>query len=184
MNLDKIALLLVDIQNDYFPGGKMELEGSVEASFAAKRTLDHFRRLRKPVVHIQHVSTRPGATFFLPGTPGVEIHENVRPAEGEPVFQKSFPNSFRETPLLNYLREQGAERLVICGMMTHMCIDATTRAAFDFGFECAVVGEACATRQLALGEEVVPAKHVHLAFLAALGAVYAKLVTAADVAAE
>ena len=69
----KTALVLVDIQNDYFPGGTMELEGSAEASLRAKELLSHFRQARLPLIHIQHVSTRPGATFFLPDTDGVKI---------------------------------------------------------------------------------------------------------------
>ena len=127
---------------------------------------------------------RPGATFFIPDTAGAEIHPLVAPAPGEAVVTKHFPNSFRETELLSLLRRQGVERLVIGGMMTHMCVDATVRAAFDFGFACTVIADACATRQLSYDGAEVPAPHVHAAFLAALAAVYAKVSTAAAVKAE
>jgi len=93
------ALLIIDIQNDYFPGGRMELVGSVAASLRARALLEAFRARGLPVIHVQHVSTRPGATFFLPDTDGVRIHENVRPAPGETVPTKHFPNAFRETAL-------------------------------------------------------------------------------------
>ena len=136
----KTALILVDLQNDYFPAGKMELVGSVEASQRAARLLAFFREAHLPLVHIQHVSTRPTATFFLPDTVGVKTHANVQPLEGETVYQKHFPNSFRETPLLAHLQREQIERVVIAGMMTHMCVDATVRAAFDFGFQCLVGG--------------------------------------------
>ena len=63
-------------------------------------------------------------------------------------------------------------------MMTHMCVEATTRAAFDLGFQCTVVHNACATRPLTFGTDTVPARQVQAAFLAALGAVYAKIVSA------
>ena len=169
------ALLLIDIQNDYFPGGAMELEGAVDAAAQARRLLDRFRTMGLPIVHIQHVSMRPGASFFLPDTQGVELNAVVTPLAGEPVFEKHFPNSFRETPLLEHLRTRGVERLVLCGMMTHMCMDATTRAAFDFGFSCIVAEDACATRSLAWKGEMLPARQVHGAFLAALGTVYAKV---------
>ncbi|CAG0936043.1 nicotinamidase/pyrazinamidase [Thermoflexales bacterium] len=169
------ALVIVDIQNDYFPDGKLPLVGSVEASQQAARLLDHFRRAQWPIIHIQHIAVRPGATFFLPGTPGADFHVDVRPLPGEPIVQKNFPNSFRETPLLDVLREKQVNRLVICGMQTNMCIDATTRAAADYGFECLVAADACAARNLAFDGHAVPAEQVHHAFLAALNGSYAKV---------
>ena len=178
------ALIIIDIQNDYFLGGKMELEGSPEASVQAARLLEGFRTKGLPLVHIQHVSDRPGASFFLPGTEGVDIHVNVAPRAGETVLQKNFPNSFRGTRLLEHLRGLGADHLVVAGMMTHMCVDATTRAAFDLGFSCSLAHDACATRALAFGGHRVPAVQVHTAFMAALGGVYAKVQNAAVIAAE
>lgn len=171
------ALLLIDIQNDYFPGGRMPLEGSLEASERAREILAVFREKDMPVVHIQHVSTRPGATFFLPDTEGVKIHKNVQPLFSEQTVQKHYPNSLRDTSLLEYLKGNQITRLVVGGMMTHMCVDATVRAAFDCGFECTVLHDACATRDLAFENDLVPARHVHGAFLAALGAVYAKVLS-------
>ena len=174
------VLLLIDIQNDYFPGGNMEVEGSVQASVLAKELLAIFRKKNLPVIHIQHFSVRHGATFLVPGTRGADIQENVAPKEGEPIIQKNYPNSFRNTPLLDYLRGLGVRRLVIAGMMTHMCVDATTRAAFDHGFECTLVSDACATRRLSFGGKSIPADHVHTAFLAALHGIYATVVSTED----
>jgi nicotinamidase-related amidase len=174
------ALILIDIQNDYFPGGKMELEGSIKASFCAKRLLSFFRGKKLPLIHIQHINIRPGSTFFLPETDGIEIHENVKPLPGETVVQKNFPNSFRNTSLLEHLKKEGIKHVVIMGMMTHMCVDATTRAAFDHGFQCTVIADACATRSLSFGDKVIPTAHVHGAFLAALNSVYAKVVNTED----
>jgi nicotinamidase-related amidase len=180
----KPALILIDIQNDYFPGGKMELEGSPEASLQAVKLLEAYRAKGLPLVHIQHVSNRPGATFFVPGTEGVNIHANVAPHEGETVLQKNFPNSFRGTKLLEHLRSLGVDHLVIAGMMTHMCVDATTRAAFDLGFSCGLAHDACATRALVFGEQRVPAAQVHAAFVAALAGLYAKVQSASEIAAQ
>lgn len=171
----KTALLLIDIQNDYFPGGAMELEESQAAAEKAGRLLGAFRDQGLPVIHVQHIADRPGATFFLPGTPGVEIHDRVRPSHGEKVITKHLPNSFRDTPLLGTLQKSGIDHLVICGMMTHMCVDATVRAAFDLGFACSLVHNACATKTLTYNDTTVPAGQVHAAFLAALGAVYARI---------
>lgn len=176
------ALVVIDIQNDYFPGGAMEVEGSVEASAKTRGLLERFRAKKLPIFHVRHFSVRPGATFLLPDTPGSEIHDVVAPLPGEPVIIKNFPNSFRETDLLARLQKGGITDLVIAGMMSQMCIDATTRAAFDLGFSCTVVHDACAARKVAFAGAVVPAAQVHAAFMAALGAVYARVVSAAEAA--
>lgn len=171
----KTALLLVDIQNDYFLGGKMELVGMEEGSTKAKELLDLFRKNNLPTFHIQHVASDKGAGFFLPDTEGAEIHENVKPLATDLVIQKHFPNSFRDTDLLEKLKSFHVTALVICGAMSHMCIDATTRAAADYGFRCTVIHDACATRDLQFGDILVPAEQVHASFMSALGFAYAKV---------
>ena len=177
----KQALLLIDIQNDYFPGGAMELVGSVAAAAKAGQLLHAFRENGIPVLHVQHISARPGAAFFLPGTPGAQIHQSVAPRPDEPVFQKKHPNCFRNTPLLGYLRERHISQLTIAGMMTHMCIDTTTRAAADLGLSCILAGDACATRNLSYGGVRVSAENVHAAFLAALNGLFAAVRTADEI---
>jgi nicotinamidase-related amidase len=179
-----VALLLIDIQNDYFPGGKMELQGSEAASQVAGRLLACFREHHLPTVHIQHLSIRPGATFFIPDTAGAEIHSAVKPLKGETVIQKHFPNAFRETALLSHLQGLGIRKLVIAGMMTHLCVDGTVRAATDHGFECRIIQDACATRDLKFNDRVVSAADVHLAFLAALNGTYGRVMTAEAVIAD
>ena len=164
----KTALLLIDIQKDYFEGGKNPLTGSLDASLHAKELLTYFRANKLPVIYIQHVANREGATFFIPGTEGVEIHDNVKPLADEKVFVKHSPNSFRETGLGNYLVANGINDLVICGMMTHMCVDATVRAAKDLGYDCTVIKDACATKSLQIKSRTVKAEEVQTAFLAAL----------------
>jgi len=171
------ALILVDIQNDYFPGGRMELVGMEEAGAKAKELLMQFRENRRPTFHIQHIAERKGATFFLPNTEGAEIHEVIKPFPKELVIQKHYPNSFRETPLLQELNEAQVKRVVICGAMSHMCIDATTRAAADFGFECMIVHDACATRNLEFAGKTIHAEQVHGSFMAALAGIYARVVS-------
>jgi nicotinamidase-related amidase len=169
------ALLLIDIQNDYFPGGAMELVGSLEAGAQAGKLLQAFREKALPVIHLQHISSRPGASFFLPQTNGVEIHGRVAPHQHEIVIQKNFPNSFRGTRLLDYLQEQDIRQLVIGGMMTHMCIDSTIRAAADLEFECFLAGDACATKALSFSGVTLPAESVQAAFLASLNGLFAKV---------
>lgn len=175
------ALILIDIQNDYFPGGRMELAGCDEAGEAAKRVLTAFRARKLPLFHIQHLSTHPGATFFIPETEGARTHASVAPKPGEKVFIKHYPNSFRETGLLAELRAAGITQLVLAGMMTHMCVDTTVRAAFDLGFNCELAHDACATRDLRFQETNVPAAQVQAAYLAAIGARFANVLKADDI---
>ncbi len=172
------ALLLVDVQNDYFAGGAMPLDGMDRAAARAARLLAAFRERGLPIVHVRHLSVRPGATFFVPGTPGADIHASVAPRAGEPVVEKNFPNAFRATDLEPRLRAAGADHLVIAGAMSHMCIDATARAAFDQGFKCTVAEDACATRALEFAGRTLPARDVHAAFMAALAVPYAKIAQA------
>lgn len=171
------ALVLIDIQKDYFPGGRMELSGMEEAAANALLALDAFRDAGREVIHIRHETLRPGATFFIPGTEGAEFHPRFRPHPGETEVLKHYPNSFRETGLDGILRSKGISRLVVVGAMTSMCVDATARAAFDLGYEVELLHDACAARALPFGGETIPAEHVHGAFLAALGAVYGKVVS-------
>jgi nicotinamidase-related amidase len=173
----KTALILIDIQNDYFPGGAMELVGMTEAAAHARELLTACRQARVPVIHVQHVALGPDATFFRPQSVGVEIHLSVRPLAGEAVIQKHYPNAFRETGLMEALKTAGRNELIICGAMSHMCIDATTRAAFDFGLPCTVIHDACAARDLVFKGLTIPAAQVHGAFMATLGARYARVVS-------
>ncbi|MDX9979251.1 MAG: cysteine hydrolase family protein [Lentisphaeria bacterium] len=179
-----IALVVVDLQRDYFPGGSMELVGIGKAAGNARRLLSAFRDKGLAVVHVQHIAARPNATFFLPGTKGAEIHDLVAPVQGEAVVTKYYPNSFRDTNLLDVLKANGTDSLVICGAMSHMCIDATTRAAFDLGFRCIVAEDACATRDLVFGDRTVKAADVHASFMAALSMPYARVIAAKEAVAE
>jgi len=172
----KTGLILVDIQNDYFPGGRMELVGMQEAASKAEELLAFFREKGWPTFHIQHISVRQGASFFLPDTDGIKLHDCIQPLAGELVIQKNYPNSFRETSLLQELERHAVKKVVICGAMSHMCIDATTRAAFDHCFDCTVIQDACATRDLEFSGEKIAAQKVHGAFMAALGSAYARVV--------
>jgi nicotinamidase-related amidase len=169
------------LQNDYFPGGNMALVHMEDAASNARLILDHYRKKHLPVIHVQHVAIRPGATFFLPGTEGADIHLMVAPIGEEAVVEKNYPNSFRETQLQDILAKEQISELVICGAMSHMCIDATTRAAFDLGFDCIVAEDACATRDLHFQGRTIGASDVHAAFMAALSAPYARVVSTRDI---
>ena len=174
------GLILIDIQNDYFPGGRMQLVGIMEASLKARDLLSFFRENKWPTFHIQHIATNGQAKFFLANTGGAAIHDSIKPFQNELVIQKHYPNSFRETRLPEELKKAGIKRVVICGAMSHMCIDATTRAAADLGFECIVIHDACATKNLEFGGKRINAEEVHGSFMAALGSGYAKVLSLSE----
>lgn len=175
------ALILVDIQNDYFPNGRMELRNPENAAANAAKILEWFRKnCKENIFHIQHIANDPRIGFFLPNTDGVEINETVLPSENESLVIKHFPNSFLKTELESKLIEKQITKLVIVGMMTHMCIDATVRAAVDLGFETTLIEDACATRDLVYQYKVTPAEQVHNAFVSALNGMYANVITTSE----
>ncbi|MDH6060188.1 isochorismatase family protein [Chrysosporum bergii ANA360D] len=177
-SLPKTVFISVDIQNDYFSGGLWELPDMEMATVNAVKLLDLARSNNIPVVHIQHIfSPDSNATFFIDGTYGVEIHQSVKPLPGEYVIKKLYANSFRETNLMEVLNRLEAKRLVIFGAMVNNCIEAITRAAVDFGFDCVVVHDACAARPLEFRGHKVSAKNVHCAFMAALEFAYCPVVS-------
>ena len=178
----KTALLVIDIQKDYFPGGKYPLVNPEEAAKKAYMLLQCFREHGGHHVHIQHISLEHDATFFIKGDSGSDIHDIVAHFEGEPIVYKHEPNSFLNTNLLEILKDWEIERVVITGMMTHMCVDATARAAADLGFQVIIAEDACATRDLKYDETAIPADLVHKSFLAALKS-YGKVMKSEDIVA-
>ena len=174
------GLIIVDVQNDYFPGGSMELVAMDEAANYCQLLLQEFRAVQMGVFHVQHLSTRPGASFFVPDTPGADIHHSLQPMAGEAHIVKHFPSAFRDTDLHELLQLSGIDELVICGAMSHMCIDTTVRAAFDLGYQCRVVADACATRDLEFNGRQVAASDVQAAFMAALSMPFAQVLSCAE----
>lgn len=175
------ALIIIDLQNDYFSGGAMQLVEAEAAADKTKAVLAYFRNKEMPVIHVKHIALQKGATFFLPDTKGAEIYKSVLPLPTEKVIIKNYPNSFRNTELLAYLKYHQIKNLVICGMMTDVCVDATVRASMDYGFKNIVISDAVATRNRDLKGEIITAGQVNLAYLAglnALGGLYAAIFTA------
>jgi nicotinamidase-related amidase len=175
--MSRRALVLIDLQNDYFPGGKWPLVGIEAAADNAAQLLAAARAAGDVVVHVRHEFPSPDAPFFTPNSAGAQTSGKVLPQAGEPVVLKNHVNSFKETDLQAILQQHGVDEVVICGAMSHMCVDAGTRAASDLGYRCLVVHDACATHDQKFADRVVPAADVHAAFMAALGFGYAKLVS-------
>lgn len=173
--MNREALLIIDVQNDYFPGGANELSRPLEAEKRIQKLIAESRACSRPVIYIQHFNP-PDDTFFLEGTFGAEISERIKPQAGDKVIVKRYPNSFLETELDSYLKSLQADTLVICGMMTHMCVDTTVRAAMDYGYQVKLVADACATMDLELNGEIIPAELVQKTFIAAMDGVFATVI--------
>ena len=165
------ALIVIDLQKDYYPGGAMELRGIETAHRKAMRLIRLATDLGKPVFFIRHIAPE-GAPFFAEGSAGSELHPEL-PLEAGEVIVKCHPNSFRDTPLQKRLEALGARRLAVCGAMSHMCIDTTVRAGYDLGYAITLVHDACTTKDLEFGGKRIPAETVHEAYMAALDGKFA-----------
>ncbi len=173
----KRALLIVDIQNDYFAGGRGELFEPEKAAVNAKAALDYFRKTGEEVIFIRHESTEEGDFLFSHGSFGTEIYPLLAPREGEKVFVKSVPDSFLSDGLAEHLKNSEISELVVCGMMSHMCIDTTVRAAASRGYKVILLEDACTTLDLERHGVRYPAKQVHEIFMASLDGAFAKVIT-------
>lgn len=182
--MSRRALILVDIQNDYFPSGKWPLDGVEQAAEQAVRVLAAARQAGDLIVHVRHEFASAEAPFFVPGSQGARIHDSVRPLPGEAEVLKHQVNAFRDTDLKAILEQHGVQALTLVGSMSHMCIDAAARAAADLGYQVTVVHDACATRDQVFGEVQVPAAQVQAAYMAALAFAYAQVVSSAEYLAQ
>ncbi len=171
------ALIVIDIQNDYFAGGKWPLVGVDAAADNAARLIAAFRQKAAPLLHIRHEFNTQDAPFFTPGSEGAQLHAKVCNQGDEPVVLKHFVNAFRETRLQSILQQQGIEELVIVGNMSHMCVEGTARAAADLGYPVQVIHDACATLDLAFNGQAVPAAQVQSAVMSALAFAYASVLS-------
>ena len=176
--MTKRAVIAVDIQNDYFEGGKFPLDGMDAAAAKARQVIDAARAQGDLIVHVRHEFADASAPFFHPGSEGAQINAAVPPGDGEAVITKNAVNAFKGTDLQSMLDKAGVSEVVIVGAMSHMCIDAATRAASDLGYKTTVIHDACATRAQEFGGTLVPADQVHAAMMAALAFGYAEVVSA------
>lgn len=178
--LKNTALILIDLQNDYFTGGKCELYNSELAVKKAKIILEYFRKYSLPIIHIKHLNTtmQKEAPYFIPETEGVEIHQLVYPKENENVIIKHTPNSFFQTDLNNELSKKEINNLIVCGMMSHMCIDTTVRHGKLIGYNITVIEDACTSPDLNFKENTINANTVHQVIMASLNGAFANIFTA------
>jgi nicotinamidase-related amidase len=160
------ALIIVDVQEFYFPDGFSPLVEPEKASEKAGIILNDFRDKDELVIHVKHATKKDSL-----------IHKDVYPKNGEKVITKHFANSYKETDLLEFLQQNDITEVVVCGMMTHMCVEATARASADFGFKVIVVDDACATKDIVYENDTVKASDVHLTTLGSIDRYYGKVMT-------
>lgn len=170
------GLLIIDVQNDYFPNGRCELFKTEKTLENIKKLLEYFRKNKFPIYYIKHISENEDATFFLPGTDGIEIHKEIKPLNNEKVVIKNYPNSFYNTDLKEILQKDLIDELIVCGMMTHMCIDTTVRAARDLGYKNILVSDACTTKDLEWNSIKIPAETVQNVYMASLNGEFAHVI--------
>lgn len=151
------ALLIIDIQDFYFPGGSSALVEPDKAAANAALLIDNFRNEKLPVIHVRHNAKTGG-----------DINKTVKPFPSEKVISKDEVNCFIGTDLTSYLKTINPDTLVICGMQTHMCVEAATRAASDMGYKCILVHDACATKDLKFNDKIIKAEDVQYSTLSTL----------------
>ncbi|SFI52458.1 cysteine hydrolase family protein [Jannaschia pohangensis] len=178
--MTQTALILIDIQNDYFEGGLWPVAGMAGATRIAASLLHRARATGQAILHVRHEILAPDAPFFRPGSTGADIHAEVAPITGEAVILKHRPNSFLGTDLGARLEAAGITDVTLAGAMSQMCIDATARAASDRGLTVTVVQDACAARAATFRGRDVSAADVHATIMAALSGSYARVVDFAD----
>lgn len=164
----KQALIVVDVQNDYFTGGKMPLSLPERALSQINKLEEHFLKNQLPIIYIQHIKDDPQAPFFGRGTKGAQLHSDLKVDSSSIIIEKQYPNSFLQTNLAQLLQSLQVQQVVVTGMMTHMCIDSTTRASAERGYQPILISDATTTRKLKVQEREVLADEVQGAFIAAL----------------
>jgi nicotinamidase-related amidase len=160
------ALLVIDVQNEYFAGGALPITHPVGHLEQILQVMDR-AATQVPTVVIQHHFPQPDKPFFQKGTPGWELHPAIAARPRDLLLEKTMPGSFTGTDLEAWLREQGVTTLAIAGYMSHMCCDTTARQAVHRGFEVEFLRDATGTLPLSNSAGEVTAEELHRSVLCA-----------------
>jgi len=167
------GLLVIDLQRGMFMDAT-PYDGEGVLSRAAS-LLERARRKGAPILHVRH-DGGPGDPLAK-GEPGFEIHPDVAPRPGEPVFEKTVCSAFPGTDLDARLKSLGITRLIIVGMQTEYCIDTNCRVAFDRGYEVVLAKDAHTTFDTPL----LTAAQIIAHHNRTLGGSFAELAAAGDI---
>jgi nicotinamidase-related amidase len=173
--LSDAVIVVIDAQREYV-NGLLPLPQVRPALDEIERLLGRARAAGTPIIHIVHQG-KPGSVF-APGSMGAAIAPQSAPAPGEPVVAKRLPNAFASTDLGDRVAALKRPAIIIVGFMTHMCVEATARAAIDLGLKATIVADATATRDLPdpLSGATFSAAEVHRNALAAMADRFATIV--------
>jgi nicotinamidase-related amidase len=161
------ALIVIDVQYEYFPGGAWALPDAERTLPNILQRIARAREAGATVLFVQHVSP-PGAPVFADGSQGGRLRAELGVGPQELVIRKSHPSAFQDTGLQAHLAGLGIRALDICGYMTQMCCDTTTREAYSRGCKVRLFSDATAARDLKVDGEVIPHHVVHRVSLGAL----------------
>ncbi len=177
--LSESVILIVDAQKEYTVG-RLPLDGIDSSVLALAKFIETAREKGVPIIHIVHHALA-SSEVFATGSKTAEIIDELAPLVNEEVVVKSFPSSFTGTTLREHLDNLGRTNLLVCGYMTHMCVSSTVRAATESGYNCTIVEEFTATRDLpGVGGGVIEAKVLKAAILAAMSDRFALVVKSAS----
>lgn len=177
------ALLIIDLQKA-FDDPRYGQRNNPEAEANTGRLLAGWRRTGRPVIHVQHLSREPDSPY-RPGQPGCDFKDEVRPQAGELVVQKSTNSAFIDTGLGPYLEDKEIQTLVITGVATNNCVEASVRMAGNLGYEAYLVADATATADRTdLAGRVWRAEEIQALTLANLQGEYATVSTTEEILAR
>lgn len=169
------VLVIVDVQQG-FDDPKWGKRNNPQAEQNIARLLHAWRKSRRPVVHVQHLSSNPNSPLH-PDAPGSQIKEIVKPDAGEPLIQKHVNSAFIGTNLEQMLREHAYHTLVITGLTTPHCVSTTTRMAGNLGFQTFIVSDATAAFDMpGYNGKLHPAEEIHAVSLSTLHQEFATVV--------
>jgi nicotinamidase-related amidase len=160
----KRALLVIDIQNEYFTG-KLPVTYPAGSLTNLLSAMDAAHAHEVPVVVIQHASPQPDAAIFRKASKEWELHAEVASRPHDVVIHKSLAGSFTGTELETWLRGRGVETVVIAGYMTQMCCDTTARQAMHLGFGVEYLSDATGTLAIKNDAGEVSDEELHRAIL-------------------
>ncbi len=177
LSAKQTAVIVIDIQNEYFPGGKMPIPDGMKALQNSKRIVEFAHKNGMPVFFVRHLGAADGP-LFAKDSRFAEFHKDLQPGKNDRVISKTTPSSFVGTDLQQQLDALGIKQLIVTGLMTHMCISSTARDAVPLGYSVIIPEDATATRDLATWDnKVVDHKILQQSALAAVADVFAEIKT-------
>lgn len=177
LTANQTAVIVIDIQNEYFAGGKMPIPDGMKALQNSKRLVEFAHKHGMLVFFVRHEGAADGP-LFAKGSRFAEFHKDLQPGKNDRVITKATPSSFVGTDLKQQLDSLGIKQLIVTGLMTHMCVSSTARDAVPLGYSVIIPEDATATRDLATWDnKVVDHKVLQQSALTGVADVFAEIKT-------